>query len=102
MKLNKFIRSFKDKYKQYKVSRKSKRKSFVIGFTTTLSLFSIAIFSRALTAYAKELPIPGPPDPGVVPDLPPTPSAAVVVNKPPLLPPVANVVETYLGIVHLS
>jgi hypothetical protein len=107
-----FRRSFETKSKEYRLTRRSKRKSFAIGFTTSLSLFSMAIFSRALIAYAKDLPIPGPTGPGVVPDpgtglVPgPTPGQipvpapnprAVVTPRAPVLPPINSPANTNLS-----
>ena len=104
MKIDNFIRNFKESFKtkseDYRLTRTSKRKSFVIGFTTSLSLFSMALFSRALTAYAKELPIPKPPGTSVAPGpgpTAPTGPGTAVQNLPPALPPVNSVVNSGLS-----
>jgi len=37
---------------------KSKKKSFLIGFTSTLGIFSFILFSPTLPAYAKDIEFP--------------------------------------------
>ena len=50
--------NFKKKFKEYKEKPKSKRKSFIIGFTTAVGIFSLTLFGPALSAVAKDIPKP--------------------------------------------
>jgi hypothetical protein len=54
--VQKFKINFKNKFKEYRKKPSSKRKSFIIGFTTILGIFSLTLFGPALYAVAKELP----------------------------------------------
>lgn len=47
--------NFKKKFKEYKEKPKSKRKSFIIGFTTAVGIFGLILFGPALSAVAKEI-----------------------------------------------
>ena len=69
--LNMFKINFKKKFKEYKEKPKSKRKSFIIGFTTTVGIFGLILFGPALSAVAKDIP-KGNPKPN---DIAPAPSA---------------------------
>ncbi|MDX5585572.1 MAG: hypothetical protein QNK20_11795 [Aureibaculum sp.] len=68
--------NFKNKFKESKEKPKSKRKSFIIGFTTVVGIFSLTLFGPALSAVAKDIPKgnPKPTDivPAPVPTLPPS------------------------------
>jgi hypothetical protein len=48
--------NFKKKFKEYKEKPKSKRKSFIIGFTTAVGIFGLILFSPTLSAVAKDIP----------------------------------------------
>jgi hypothetical protein len=48
--------TFKNKFQQNKQKPKSRRKSFMIGFTTAIGLFGLTLFGPALSAVAKEIP----------------------------------------------
>ena len=48
--------NFKKKFKEYKEKPKSKRKSFMIGFTTAVGIFGVVLFGPALAAVAKDIP----------------------------------------------
>ena len=48
--------NFKSKVKKYKKKPRSKRKSFIIGFTTAVSIFGLTLFGPALSAVAKDIP----------------------------------------------
>lgn len=48
--------NFKKKFKEYKEKPKSKRKSFIIGFTSVVSIFGLILFSPALSTVAKDIP----------------------------------------------
>lgn len=50
--------NFKKKFKEYKEKPKSKRKSFIIGFTTAVGIFGLTLFGPALSAVAKDIPKP--------------------------------------------
>jgi hypothetical protein len=68
--------NFKKKFKESKEKPKSKRKSFIVGFTTAVAIFGVTFFGPALSAVAKDLPkgTPKPTDiaPAPVPALPPS------------------------------
>jgi hypothetical protein len=51
-----FTINFKKKFKEYKKKPKSKRKSFIIGFTTAVGIFGLTLFGPALSAFAKDIP----------------------------------------------
>jgi hypothetical protein len=70
--LNMFKINFKKKFKEYKEKPKSKRKSFIIGFTTAVGIFGLILFGPALSAVAKDIP-KGNPKPI---DIAPAPSAS--------------------------
>ena len=54
--LDMFKINFKKKFKEYKEKPKSKRKSFIIGFTTAVGIFGLILFGPALSAVAKDIP----------------------------------------------
>ena len=55
------------KLKEYKEKPKSKRKSFIIGFTTAVSIFGLTLFGPALSAVAKDIPKGNPKPTDIVP-----------------------------------
>lgn len=65
--------NFKKKFKEYKEKPKSKRKSFIIGFTTVVGIFGLTLFGPALSAVAKDIPKgnPKPTDIAPAPSVPP-------------------------------
>jgi hypothetical protein len=73
-----FNLNFKKKFKEYKEKPKSKRKSFIIGFTTAVSIFGLILFGPALSAVAKDIPKGNPkptdiaPSPSIKPAIPPS------------------------------
>ena len=71
--LNMFKINFKKKFKEYKEKPKSKRKSFIIGFTTAVGIFGLILFGPALSAVAKDIPKgnPKPTDIAPAPFVPP-------------------------------
>ena len=48
--------NFKKKFEEYKEKPKSKRKSFTLGFTTAVGIFSLIFFGPVLSAAAKDIP----------------------------------------------
>lgn len=50
-----FADHFRKKYKESKQKPRSKKKSFLLGFTTAISIFGITLFGPALPAVAKDL-----------------------------------------------
>ena len=66
--------NFKKKFKEYKEKPKSKRKSFIIGFTTAVGIFGLILFGPALSAVAKDIPKgnPKPTDIAPAPSIPPS------------------------------
>ena len=48
--------NFKKKFKEYKKKPKSKRKSFIVGFTAAVGIFGLTLFGPALSAFAKDIP----------------------------------------------
>ena len=48
--------NFKKKFKEYKEKPKSKRKSFIVGFTAAVGIFGLTLFGPALSAFAKDIP----------------------------------------------
>ena len=66
--------NFKKKLKDYRQKPKSKRKSFIIGFATTLGIFGLTLFGQPLAAVAKDIPKgnPKPTDVAQAPSLPPS------------------------------
>lgn len=48
--------NFKTKLKESKEKPQSKRKSFMIGFTTAVGIFGLTLFGPALSAVAKDIP----------------------------------------------
>ena len=72
--------NFKKKFKESKEKPISKRKSFMIGFTTVVGVFGLTLFGSALSAVAKDIPKGNPPI-GVVPaPAPVVPPAKVIIN----------------------
>jgi len=68
-----FKLNFKKKFKEYKEKPKSKRKSFIIGFTTAVAIFGLTLFGPALSAVAKDIP-KGNPKPTNIAPAPPLPT----------------------------
>ena len=48
--------NFKKKLKESKEKPKSKRKSFILGFTTAVGIFGLTLFGPTLSAVAKDIP----------------------------------------------
>jgi hypothetical protein len=48
--------NFAKKFQESKEKPKSKRKSFMIGFTTAVGIFGLTLFGPALSAVAKDIP----------------------------------------------
>jgi hypothetical protein len=71
--------NFKTKFNAYKEKPKSKRKSFLIGFTTAVSIFGLTLFGPVLSAVAKEIPKGNPKPTDVVP-APVAPPSQQIVN----------------------
>lgn len=61
---------FKENFEEARSKPRSKRKSFVLGATTVLSIFGITLLAPVLSAVAKDLP-KNPPK-----DMPPAPAPA--------------------------
>jgi len=80
-----FKTNLKKKFKEYKEKPKSKRKSFIIGFTTVVGIFSLTLFGPALSAVAKDIP-KGNPKPT---DITPAPA--------PVIPPSKEIINTGLS-----
>lgn len=64
---------FQDNFSKVKIEPRSKRQAFLLGATTTLSIFGVALLAPVLPAVAKEtaknIPKPGDgPAPAVTPD----------------------------------
>jgi len=55
-KLRKNIQEFKDDFNEKKGQPRSKRKSYLLGFGTVLSIFGIAVFSSSLPVNAQNIP----------------------------------------------
>jgi hypothetical protein len=74
--------NFKKKFKEYKEKPKSKRKSFIIGFTTAVGIFGLILFGPALSAVAKDIPnIPkGNPKPTDIAPAPSVPPSKEIIN----------------------
>lgn len=83
--LNIFKANFKKKFKEAKEKPKSKRKSFVIGFTTAVGIFGLILSGPALSAVAKDIPKgnPKPTDiaPAPYPSLPPSKEMLKFINR---------------------
>ena len=47
--------TFKSNFNEAKALPKSKRKSFMIGFTTAVGIFGLTVFGRALPAIAQDV-----------------------------------------------
>ena len=84
--------NFKKKFKEYKEKPKSKRKSFIIGFTTAVGIFGLILFGPALSAVAKDIP-KGNPKPT---DIAPAPSIPSIPSIPPI-PPSKEIINTGLS-----
>lgn len=48
--------NLKKKFEESKEKPKSKRKSFILGFTTAVGIFGLTLFGPKLSAVAKDLP----------------------------------------------
>ncbi len=64
--------NFKKKVKKYKEKPKSKRKSFIIGFTTAVGIFGLTLFGPSLSAVAKDIPKGNPKPTDIAPAVPPS------------------------------
>jgi hypothetical protein len=71
--------NFKQKFKEYKEKPKSKRKSFIIGFTTAVALFGFTLFGPALSAVAQDIP-KGNPKPTDIASAPYVPPSKEIIN----------------------
>ena len=71
--------NFKKKLKEYKEKPKSKRKSFIIGFTTVVGIFGLTLFGPALSAVAKDIP-KGNPKPTDIAPAPTVPPSKEIIN----------------------
>ena len=71
--------NFKKKFKEYKEKPKSKRKSFIIGFTTAVGIFGLTLFGPALSAVAKDIP-KGNPKPNDIAPAPSAPPSKEIIN----------------------
>jgi hypothetical protein len=72
--------NFKKKLKESKEKPKSKRKSFMIGFATAVSIFGLTLFGPSLSAVAKDIPKGNPKPTDIVP-APATPPSKVLINN---------------------
>jgi hypothetical protein len=72
--------NFKKKFKEYKEKPKSKRKSFIIGFTTAVGIFGLALFGPALSAVATDIP-KGNPKPTDIAPAPASPPSNEIINS---------------------
>lgn len=77
--LNMFKINFKKKFKEYKEKPKSKRKSFIIGFTTAVGISGLILFGPALSAVAKDIP-KGNPKPNDIVLAPSAPPSKEIIN----------------------
>ena len=68
-KLRKNLQEFKNDFNEKKGQPRSKRKSYLLGFGTVLSIFGIVVLGSSLPVNAKDLP----PKPGQSPQLQPAP-----------------------------
>jgi hypothetical protein len=73
---------FKKKFKEAKEKPKSKRESFIVGFTTAVAIFGVTLFGPALSAFAKDLPkgTPKPTDIAPVPAKPLIPPSNEIIT----------------------
>ena len=71
--------NFKKKFKEYKEKPKSKRKSFIIGFTAAVGIFGLTLFGPALSAVAKDIP-KGNPKPIDIAPAPSVPPSKEIIN----------------------
>jgi len=71
--------NFKKKLQEYKEKPKSKRKSFIIGFTTAVSIFGLTLFGPSLSAVAKDIPKGNPKPTDIVP-APAIPTNKEIIN----------------------
>ena len=78
--LKKFKINFKKKLKEYKEKPKSKRKSFIIGFTTAVGIFGLILFAPALSAVAEDIP-KGNPKPTDIAPAPSAPPSKEIINE---------------------
>ena len=49
-------KNFKENFYEAKSKKRSKRKSLLLGFTTVLSIFGVALVSPVLPAVSKDVP----------------------------------------------
>ena len=77
--LNMFKINFKKKFKEYKEKPKSKRKSFLLGFTSSVGVFGLILFGPALSAVAKDIP-KGNPKPTDIAPAPSAPLSKEIIN----------------------
>jgi hypothetical protein len=71
--------NFKKKFKEYKEKPKSKRKSFILGFTTAVAIFGLTLFGLALPAVAQDIP-KGNPKPTDIVSAPYVPPSKKIIN----------------------
>jgi len=71
---------FQKKFKEYKERPKSKRKSFIIGFTTAVGIFGLTLFGPALSAVAKDIPKGNPKPTQIAPAPPSLPPSKEILN----------------------
>ena len=79
---------FQMKFKEAKEKPKSKRKSFIIGFTTILGIFGLTVFGPALSAVAKDTPTP---------NVCPAPTDIVPANSVQTVPPTPTIINASLS-----
>jgi hypothetical protein len=72
--------NFKKKFKEYKEKPKSKRKSFIIGFTTAVGIFGLTLFGPALSAVAKDIPKGNPKPADIAPARSVLPPSKEIIN----------------------
>jgi hypothetical protein len=70
--------NFQEKLKEAREKPRSKRKSFGIGFTTSLAIFGVTLFGPALVAFAKDIPKVNPKPTDIAPAPSVTPSKAII------------------------
>lgn len=71
--------NFKKKFKESKEKPKSKRKSFILGVTTSVAIFGFTLFGPALLAVAKDIP-KGNPKPTDIAPAPSVPPSKEIIN----------------------
>jgi hypothetical protein len=74
-----FKTNFKKKFQESKEKPKSKRKSFMIGFTTAVGIFGLTLFGPALSAVAQDIP-KGTPKLNEIAPAPSVPAKKEIIN----------------------